>query len=97
MSASIYSPPAELPGFRAGHCPECTQDVLAARDLVENELVEICVHCACNLSRHSPETLRWVEAPDVVELGYFIDGLESESCDSNGGCRDGACGVRQPT
>ncbi|TXD41770.1 hypothetical protein FRC96_03480 [Lujinxingia vulgaris] len=96
MSAQLLEPAAEIPGFRVGHCPQCQRAVLAARDLEGDELVEVCMHCSCNLTSGAPQTLRWVEAADLVELGYFVDGFEPEDCDSHGGCRDGACGVRQP-
>lgn len=96
MSASLYDPATAIPGFRVGHCPQCQRRVLTARDLVDDALVEVCMHCSSNLSARAPESLRWAEALELVELGYFVDGFETEDCDSGGGCRDGACGVRQP-
>lgn len=96
MSATLLDPAAEIPGFRVGHCPQCERTVLTARDLDDDALVEVCMHCSCNLSSLNPQTLQWAEADQLVELGYFVDGFEPEDCDSHGGCNDGSCGVRQP-
>ena len=78
-------------------CPHCHRDVLTARDLSDvGVIVHVCVHCSCALPAED-RTARWVPAEVLPKLGYFVDGLKEEGChDEEGGCRGGACGVRQP-
>lgn len=68
---------------------------MTARDLSETgELIEVCMHCETPLliEEHSS---RWVGPAQVVALGYFLDGYVPEDEEGEGGCRGGACGVRQ--
>lgn len=79
--------------FLIGPCPKCQRQVLTARDLAGEDLIDICMHCESPIAA---DKLSWAEPLEVVELGYFIDGFQGQGCDSEGGCRDGACGVQQP-
>lgn len=85
------------PTFLMLYCPDCARDVLSARDLnPQDELVDICVHCARQLER-APESARWVGADTLSENGYFVEGHDTpEASRGGGGCRGGSCGVRQP-
>ena len=78
--------------FLIGPCGGCGRVVLTARDLLDEELVDRCIHCEELLSG---EDLEWAEPARVVELGYFIDGYRPESSDGERGCRGGSCGVQQ--
>ncbi len=79
--------------FLIGHCPTCSREVLTARELADEDLIDICLHCGYQFAAQG---LRWVPLQTVSELGYVVDGLEEDDCDSHGGCRDGSCGVQQP-
>lgn len=83
----------EIPSFRVGACGRCEREVLAAREVAGDRFVDICLHCGDQLT---PDEVRWVAQQTVTDLGYVIDGVEDEECDSHGGCRDGSCGVQQP-
>ena len=95
--------PAERPedslsltaGFAIGCCQSCDRTVLASRILRDEAVLEACVHCDEVLD---PKELRWVSASELVELGYLVEGHEDDSsCDTGGGCRDGSCGIQQPS
>lgn len=82
------------PTFLAGPCVRCERDVLAARELDDlGKLVAVCLHCDAVLNS---ETLSEVAAGELEALGYFVEG-ESSNPHGSRGCRDGHCGVRQPS
>ena len=78
-------------------CTDCKQPVLTARDLdASGEIIDVCMHCGCTLSTESPSA-RWIDAQTVLELGYFVDGVEiDDGEEKESGCRGGSCGIRQP-
>ena len=79
--------------FRIGSCPACDRLVLTARDLIDDELVDCCLHCE---HPFEGEQIRWAPPKEVVELGYFIDGYEHPDLTAESGCNGGSCGVQQP-
>ncbi|MBA2660960.1 MAG: hypothetical protein H0U74_01590 [Bradymonadaceae bacterium] len=88
----------EFGSFLVVDCPTCKRAVLTARDLdADGEFIDICLHCEHVLLADAPSA-RWMDARTVLELGYFVDGVEEdEGCGSEeGGCKGGTCGVRQP-
>lgn len=104
MSATPHQPISDAsdanpdsPRFLVIDCPECKKYVLTATDLDENgEFIDVCMHCESVLSADSPSA-RWVHAQTVLELGYFVDGIELDSGEEKeSGCRGGSCGIRQP-
>lgn len=79
--------------FAVGFCPVCDRDVLTARQLVDDQLANVCLHCDHEFDQ---QDLQWWSARRVSKLGYVIDGYDDGECDTHGGCRDGSCGVQQP-
>lgn len=76
-----------------GYCRHCDRTVFVGQILAANELVNACVHCDGAVEKNS---LRRVPIQELIDLGYVVDGVAGEVCDSHGGCNDGSCGVRQP-
>lgn len=92
--ADIAPPIAwEEHSFLVGPCPKCQRRVVAAKELIGDNLVDVCSHCEAPLDYDECD---WAGPQEVVDLGYFIDGFQGAGCGSDGGCRDGACGVKQP-
>lgn len=76
-----------------GYCRDCDRTVFVGQILVADDLVNACVHCDAAVDEKS---LRRVPIQELIDLGYVVDGVAGEVCDSHGGCNDGSCGVRQP-
>lgn len=83
----------EVGSFLVGPCPDCQQEVLTARELVDEQLVDVCLHCEYQFEDGVVES---VSASRVAEMGYVIDGFEDDDCETHGGCRGNSCGVQQP-
>ncbi len=82
----------DLSTFRTAPCPHCDRPVLTARDLVDEDLRDRCVHCD---HLFDPEEISWAAPDEVLAMGYFIEGFDSQPS-SERGCKGGTCGVRQP-
>lgn len=79
------------PSLPAAECPTCQREVVVEWTLDEaDELVSLCIHCSDVLA-----VTHHVSLPDAVELGYVAPGFEPPHGER--GCRDGACGVQQPS
>jgi hypothetical protein len=83
--------------FLVIHCHSCARDVLTARDLDDKgRLGDACLHCEARLDREDPSA-QWVDADQLVERGYVVEGHQSASDEDTGrGCRGGSCGILQP-
>jgi hypothetical protein len=78
--------------FLVAPCGACDRTVLTARDLdADHRVVVVCVHCA---ERLDPDEGRYVAADDLDAMGYILENTGEPHGER--GCRDGACGVRQP-
>ena len=90
---------SEQQGFFSAHCEVCQRSVLGRRALAESdtdELLWLCLHCDAPLDASSA---RWLEASALDEVHCFIideQGGDDKKHGEHGGCRDGACGIRQP-
>jgi hypothetical protein len=93
--ATMHHPTAVT--FLVVHCDACERDVLTARDLGDDgRIVDVCMHCDRHLDRDDTSA-QWLDAKQLDQHGYFVDGSESlDDRHGGGGCRDGQCGVQQP-
>lgn len=93
----MITPPAHA--FLCAPCPDCRREVLATRTLDEQEALGWrCLHCEAALDPHHPQA-RWLPLEALEEVGCFLMDAEPEERHGHGeegGCRGGACGVRQP-
>ncbi len=71
-------------------CEACERAVLVSRKLRGSSVVDECLHCGNDV-----EASMHLSSEELALLGYEWS-LSEEACDTNGGCDDGSCGVRQP-
>lgn len=83
----------EIGSFLVGPCPDCNREVLTARELVDQTVADVCLHCEYRFDRRA---LEWASASRIAEMGYVIDGYQEDDCETHGGCRGASCGVQQP-
>lgn len=72
-------------------CDGCDQTVLVSRALRDGSIVDECWHCGA-----PAEDVQYMIRDDLALLGYLA-GPGDDGCDSQSGCKDGECGVRQPS
>lgn len=90
---TVSSHGRKSPVFVVGDCPDCDRTVLTAGRMVEGQPVEACIHCDHCFERTA---LRAASSSTIDELGYRFDRRDGDDCDTDTGCRDGECGIRQP-
>lgn len=71
-------------------CEVCDRTVLVSRALRDGSIVDECWHCGAEA-----KDVRYLSGDDLALLGYLA-GHGDDGCDSQSGCKDGECGVRQP-
>lgn len=83
-------PDETTPSLPAAHCEHCEKEVVVEWELEDDELVSLCIHCSkvVDVTHH-------IDLTHALALGYVAPGFESKHGER--GCRDGACGVRQPS
>ncbi len=74
----------------AANCENCERLAIVEWNLDGEDLWSACIHCGTRV-----EVETYVSLSDAVSLGYVAPGFEEPHGDR--GCRDGQCGVRQPT
>ncbi len=72
-------------------CPACEKNVLTYGHLEKDELILRCLDCDVIIAEKEEKSLF---SPDELQkMGYHF-GIKDDS--GKKGCRDGACGIRQP-
>ena len=84
------------PSFLVFSCACHAQQRLGVRALVGDDLVWTCQGCTQTIDL-SQTSHQWIMADALDELGYELEGYAPKSKHAGQGCRDGQCGVQQPT